>query len=65
MKSIVLRTGGLHIETPNGIINIRVGLTDTRGRAVDSVACLPDEYAGEPKVRRYGPANVRMVRLKK
>lgn len=66
MRTITLRAGAnvLHIETPNGIVNIRVGLRDRLGRAVDSVQCIPDEYAGEPKVRRYGPANVRMVRMK-
>lgn len=64
MKTITLNSGMLHIETPNGVINIRVGLKDRLGRAVDSVQCIPDEYAGEPKVRLYGPHNTRLVRLK-
>lgn len=37
----------LHVECPLGIINIYTGLTDHRGRAVVSVAMLPDQYAGE------------------
>lgn len=56
----------LHIETPNGIINIRCGLTDRFGRTVDSISITPDNYVGEGKVKvipsRY---NTRMIRLKK
>ena len=56
----------LHIETPNGIINIRCNLTDLHGRKVDSISITPDSYVGEGKVKvvasRY---NTRMIRLKK
>ena len=32
----------LHVEAPNGIINIRWGLSDCKGRAVDSIEVIPD-----------------------
>lgn len=55
----------LHVETPNGIVNIRAGLTDMRGRSVDSIQIIPDNYAGENKVVRVGGCpNVRLIRLK-
>ena len=54
----------LHIETPNGVVNIRVGLFDRKGRSVDSIAVSPDAYANEPKVVLYGRHNTRLVRLK-
>ena len=63
-KSIVIKSGCLHVETPNGIVNIRVGLTDSQGRAVDSIECLPDRYAGERKVLLSGKSNTRMIRCK-
>jgi hypothetical protein len=52
--------GCLHIETPLGIVNIRVGLADMRGREVESIEIMP-----ENKVRRIGGRpNVRLVKLK-
>lgn len=37
----------LHVELPGGIVNIRVGLTDADGRAVNAVEILPsDESRG-------------------
>jgi hypothetical protein len=58
------KKGCLHVETPNGIVNIRVGLTDMSGRSVDSIEIIPDRYAGEKKVKVSGPRNTRMIRLK-
>ena len=55
----------IHVETPLGIVNIRVCLTDMRGRSVDSVQVIPDHYAGERKVVRRGPHNTRLVQLKR
>lgn len=64
-KSVVLRAGEmLHVETPNGIVNIRAGLHDVRGRDVDSIETLPNRYAGERKVRLSGHSNTRLIRLK-
>lgn len=40
----------LHVETPLGIVNIRVGLHDRHGRRVENIALLPNRYSGEPKV---------------
>ncbi len=37
----------LHIETEGGIVNIRVGLHDTEGKAVTHVEILPDQGKGE------------------
>lgn len=54
----------LHVETPLGVVNIRVGLSDKRGRAVDSIEVLPKCYAGEPKVVLHGRHNTRLVELK-
>lgn len=65
-KTITAKPGELiHVETPNGIVNIRTGLTDQHGRSVDSVETLPDRYAGERKVMRRGAANVRLIRCKR
>lgn len=55
----------LHVETPNGIVNIRIGLTDAQGRAVDAILVTPSNYIGEPKVIRRGCATTRLVRCKK
>ena len=65
-KSISHRRAGqcLHIETPLGIVNIRVGLSDMRGRLVDSVEVIPSNGAGDPKVIRCGYANTRLIQLK-
>ncbi len=65
MELIVLDKGGfLHIETPLGIVNVRAGEIDNRGRRVDSVQVIPDEYVGEKKIVRKGLANTRLVELK-
>lgn len=40
----------LHIETPLGIVNIYVGLTDIQGRRTERVEYIPNNYAGEPKI---------------
>jgi hypothetical protein len=64
-QSINLRPGELlHVETPNGIVNIRTGLNDARGREVDSVECIPDRFSGERKVVVSGRSNTRLIRLK-
>lgn len=64
-KSVNLRPGELlHVETPNGIVNIRTGLSDFRGREVDSVECIPDRFSGERKVVVSGRSNTRLIRLK-
>jgi hypothetical protein len=51
----------LHVETPLGIVNIRVGLHDVEGRRVDSVEVIPNGYAGEPRVEVDGYRNTRMI----
>lgn len=51
----------LHVETPNGIVNVHVGLTDRLGRDVDAVEIIPTSYAGEARVVRHGN---RLIRLK-
>lgn len=65
MKRVALRKGILHVETPLGIVNIRVGLTDSTGRAVDSIEVIPNNYAGEAKVLRAGRVNTRLIRCKR
>ena len=50
MKTVVHRKGILHVETPLGIVNIHVGLHEQKGRDVERVSMLPNQYAGEPKV---------------
>ena len=64
MKTIVHKKGCLHVETPNGIVNIRVGLMDRFGRSVDSISVDPDRHAGENKVVMRGYGNTRLVRLR-
>ena len=59
-----LTKGAMHICTPLGIINIRVGLTDSTGRRVDSITVTPDEWIGRKKVIRRGWYNTRLVELK-
>jgi hypothetical protein len=54
----------LHIETPLGIINIRVGLHDSQGRRVESIEVIPNDYCGDPAVRLRGRHNTRLVELK-
>ncbi len=53
----------LHIETPLGVINIRVGLTDLLGRSVDSIEVIPSSN-NDNKVVRRGYGNTRLVELK-
>lgn len=64
MKTVRLKSGILHVVTPLGIVNIRVGLNDLSGRNVESIEVIPYNYAGEPAVYRRGPANVRLVQSK-
>ena len=52
----------LHIETELGIINITIGLYDTKGRRVESIEVLPS--SGEKKIIRRGYANTRLIELK-
>lgn len=52
------------METPLGIVNIRVGLSDRRGRRVDSIEVIPDDHAGEAKIVRRGFAHTRRIHLK-
>lgn len=47
------KTRLLHVETPLGIVNIWVGLTDIKGRRVERVDMLPNNYSGERKVVVY------------
>jgi hypothetical protein len=63
LKTVVLNKGLLHVETPLGIVNIRVGLNDLKGRKVDSIEVIPNRYAGEKKVTRRGFANTRLIEL--
>lgn len=49
-KRVVLRKGTLHVETPLGIVNILVGLSDVKGRSVEAVQMIPNNYAGERAV---------------
>ena len=49
----------VHVETPNGVINIRVGLRDADGHDVDAIEIIPSNYAGEKKVIRRGDRLIR------
>lgn len=72
MKSIVLKPQSklLHVEAPGCIINIRVGLSDLKGRTVTAIEILPDldtggprwQFADAPKARAM---NVRVREAKK
>lgn len=64
LRTITHRRGILHVETRLGIVNIHAGLADASGREVTAIEIIPDAYAGEPRVIRRGPANVRLVRTK-
>ena len=55
----------IHIETELGIVNIYVGLCDRFGRKVESVEVIPDNFAGEPKVRLIPHKRLRMIQNKK
>ena len=63
MKTVQLSKGLLHVETPLGIVNIRVGLNDFNGRKVESIEVLPNDYAGEKKIIRSGYGNTRLIEL--
>ncbi len=54
----------LHVETPNGIVNIIVGLRDSLGRSVDAVEILPSNYKGESKVILRGRRLIRCKRAR-
>ncbi|MBI3248848.1 MAG: hypothetical protein HYZ50_20285 [Deltaproteobacteria bacterium] len=57
MKIVRARSNQLlHVETPLGIINILVGLTNHQGQPVDSIMVIPDD-----RVRRAGLANTRLI----
>jgi hypothetical protein len=45
---------GLQIETPLGVVSIRVGLTDWEGRKVETIEIAPNNLAGQPKVVAEG-----------
>mgnify|MGYP001619006891 CR=1 FL=1 len=64
MRTISLRKGCLHVETPLGIVNITVGLSDTEGRRVESIETIACQCHGEPKVIRRGYGNTRLIELK-
>lgn len=40
----------LHVETPLGIVNIRVGLRNAKGQRVESIELVPNRFAGHPEV---------------
>lgn len=62
MKRVkVGRARVVHIETTLGIVNVWVGLSDNKGRAVEHIEVIPNCYAGEPVVVRRGD---RLVQLK-
>ena len=61
MKTIRHNKGCLHVETPLGIVNIHVGLTDTRGRRVERVSLIGNKYSGEKVVKIVGN---RLIELK-
>lgn len=68
MRTIRHRSGILHVETPEGIINIHVGLSDVHGHSVTAVAAIPDQYNEyqEPvKVRCSPRCGFRMIRNKR
>lgn len=64
MKHVTALTPGtvVHIATPNGVINIHVGLTDDTGRAVDSISITPSKYDGENTVILVGDRPIRTHR---
>ena len=51
----------LHIETPLGIVNIRVGLEDSSGQRVEAIEIIPNNFAGEPKVEVDGARHTRLI----
>lgn len=66
MKSIYWdKREPLHVETPLGIVNIRCGLSDLKGRNVESIEVIPSNYSGKKKVIRSGYGNTRLIQLKR
>ena len=54
----------IHIETPLGIVNITPGLTDVRGRRVDSIEVIPSgDDNGRDTRYRSGYGNTRIIEL--
>ena len=60
-KTVQAIAGGsvIHVETPLGVVNIRAGLLDDKGRRVDAIEILPDHGKA-----RDGQCNVRIVEPK-
>lgn len=56
IRRIRHESGILHVETPLGVVSIRVKLADVSGRPVDSVQVRPDD-----DVVRDGLANTRLI----
>ena len=52
---------GLQIETPLGVVSIRVGLTDWEGRRVETIEIAPNNFAGQPKVVVEGQLLTRLI----
>lgn len=56
----------LHIELPGGIVNIRVGLTDAQGRAVNAIQISPDDETrggdGQGRVWHLAEDGYRLIR---
>ena len=44
----------IHVETPLGIVNIWIDLTDAKGRKVETVEMIPNHYSGESDVQVVG-----------
>jgi hypothetical protein len=65
MRTVSAKAGTvIHVETPNGIVNVYCGLHDRLGRDVDTVEVIPDNYPGERPVRISGGRYARLIRLK-
>ena len=54
----------LHIETELCVVNIRVGLHDTKGREVTSISIKPDGVENGQKIKLSGTINNRVIKLK-
>ncbi len=54
----------LHIETPLGIVNIRINLHDLKGRPVNSIEVIPSNTQGDPKIKLSGYGNTRLIQLR-
>jgi hypothetical protein len=61
--SITKKDNLIHIEAPNGIINVWVNLTNADGLSVDAINCIPDNYPNEPKVILHQiEGSIKMIR---